>query len=193
MLALFGAQGAFAAEGALKEAAIFPDFAALKDKIQVMQRYSGSNGLSRLIWTAEEPHGPFKDEKVAQAVRRPSFDEWVKYEDEFVVFYYPKSPYVAMRVITPGNGFRVSGEPVGINTENTFFRAYCLMAGEITCCAVMLDRQDDFDQGICFCGSVVYDKYLFRNGSLYRFSFVYEGDIKKIQILRSGLRAVFFE
>jgi len=121
-----------------------------------------------------------------------AFAKWKKHEDESVTFEYPEDPRITLEVMGPEKGFRVTGGRVG-TTENTWFRNYLLKLGGTSYCAMMLDRKADFDDGVCFCGAVVLEKYLFHNGALFRFSLLKDGQVKKVQVLCNGLRLEFFE
>lgn len=164
------------------------DFSALKQKVSVIEKGPHVTGYSLLLDGYYEKE--FKDKEALAEAKRAGFAEWLKYEDEFVSFYYPKSPYITLEV---DKGARIMGEPVTMGAENTFFRRYSLTVEGKAYCVILLDRKDHFDEGICFCGPEVFHKFLFRNGSLYRFSLLESGEVKKVQILRSGLRVVFFE
>ena len=120
------------------------------------------------------------------------FAEWVRYEDEFVSFSYPKDVRVSLEIKSPGDPIPILGSPVS-SSENSFFRCYRLTFKGATYCLLLLDRTNDFDDGVCFCGHVAYEKYLEHHGSLYRFSLFDNGVFKKIQMLGDGLRLVLFE
>ena len=110
------------------------------------------------------------------------FAEWVRYEDEFVSFSYPKDARVSLEIKSPGDPIPILGSPVS-SSENSLFRCYRLTFNGATYCLLLLDRTNDFDDGVCFCGHVAYEKYLEHHEALYRFSLFDNGVFKKIQML----------
>jgi hypothetical protein len=133
-----------------------------------------------------------KDKALVKVAARRSFPKWKTYEDEYLSFNYPDDPHITLETKVPGDRIPIGARPVG-TTENTFFKAYGLALGPHTYCLLMLDRKDAFDDGVCWCGPVVYEKYVFHNGALYRFSFLPTGEVKRVQLLCNGLRLVLFE
>lgn len=132
------------------------------------------------------------DPNLRSAAEANAFAKWKKYEDQYVSFEYPDHPTITLAVEEANSGVMAVGGAVG-TTENTWFRNYLLKLGNAAYCPIMLDRQDDFDDGDCFCGMVAIDKYLFHNGALFRFSLLEDGRVKKVQALCKGLRVEFFE
>jgi hypothetical protein len=124
--------------------------------------------------------------------RMARFEKWVRYEDEFLSFMIPDDPRVHLQIQTPNDTIPVDGQFVRSNAIR-FFRCYRLTFKGETYCLLLLDRQGDFDNSICFCGHVPYEKYLQHHGALYRFSLLENGKIKKIQTLGEGLRLALFE
>lgn len=120
------------------------------------------------------------------------FTAWSRHEDEFLSFSFPKDPRVSLTIETPKDRTSVAGGP-DETTKDSFFRRYQLTFSGETYCQLLLDRKSDFDDVGCFCGSVVYDKYLEHHGALYRFSLLEDGKIKEIQILGDRLRLVLVE
>ena len=86
----------------------------------------------------------------------------------------------------------MAGQPVRSN-GSSFFRCYRLTFKGETYCLLLLDRQSEFDDSICMCGNVAYEKFLQHHGALYRFSLLDDGKIKKRQILGEKMRLVLFE
>ena len=129
----------------------------------------------------------------AAVANKERFDAWRRYEDGYVSFQYPDAPEVTLTVVRAGETFPVTGGPVS-SCDNSFMRAYRLCLGKTTYGAILLTKRDEFDDGICLCGAISFRKYLVRDGSLYRFSLLERGNIvKKVQILRGGMRATVFE
>ncbi|MCX5649159.1 MAG: HEAT repeat domain-containing protein [Planctomycetota bacterium] len=190
LLAVTGALEVACTQEPMAEEILFQDFAAERARIQILARSETADGISVAVKLGDVK---FPDNDVLETTKRASFPQWLKYEDEYVTFYYPKSPHIRLEAPATTEAFTVVGGAMG-TTENTFFRCYRLVIGDgVPYCTILLDRKDHFDDGTCFCGAVVYKKYLFRDGSLWRFSFLEDGQVKKIQVLRGGLRAVLFE
>ncbi len=123
---------------------------------------------------------------------RSAFTAWRTYEDAYLSFQYPDDESVRVRILGPDETFEVRGS-VHTRAENTWFRCYLIEAGGRTLCPILLHRRDCFDDGICSCGAVVFRTYRYADGTLLRAGYLREGDIKKIQALGDGLRAVLFE
>lgn len=130
--------------------------------------------------------------KIWREGRDSHFKKWTRHEDEFISFLFPDDPRVKLEIKKPEDDIPVAGSPVR-SAGISFFRCYQLTFKGDTYCLLLLDRQNEFDDSICFCGHVTYEKYLQHKGSLYRFSLLSNGKIKKIQILGDGMRLVFFE
>ena len=141
--------------------------------------------------SAEEPAAVPSPTEL-QASRQARFTEWVRYEDEFVSFSFQRMCGSALEIKSPGDPIPIFGSPVS-SSENEFFRCYRLTFNGATYCLLLLDRTNDFDDGVCFCGHVAAERYLEHHGSLYRFSLFGNGLVKKIQMLGDGLRLVLFE
>lgn len=121
-----------------------------------------------------------------------SFPKWKKFEDEHISFRYPDDPRVKLEVEGPEVPIPIKGGPLrdgGIS----FFRSYRLAVGKDTYGLLMLEKAEGFDDTVCFCGFVVYQKYLFHNGALHRFDFLRDGNVKKAQMVCSGFRVTLFE
>ncbi len=129
---------------------------------------------------------------LVRVAARRSFPKWKTYEDEYLSFSYPDNPLIRLETKVPGDRIPIMGQPMRTN-RITFFRAYRLALGPRTYCLLLLDRNDDFDDSVCLCGPVVYEKYVFHNGALCRFSFLPTGEVKRFQLLCNGLRLVLFE
>ncbi|MHC4250495.1 MAG: hypothetical protein ACYS9X_15310, partial [Planctomycetota bacterium] len=171
------------------EDAIIPDLDAVRDSIFLLPGRGPANGIS---WRDRSLNEVFTPEQVA-VVRATSFPHWQLYEDEYVAFRYPQSPHISLQVQEVGDKSAVKGGAAA-DRGDTSIRKYRLMIGKRDYWMVMLGKEEDFDDGTCSCGKVVYTKYLFRNGALYRFSLLewHQGAIKRIQILRGGMRVVLF-
>lgn len=128
---------------------------------------------------------------VARIAKTESFERWKSFEDDKVKFSYPDHEAIAVEVKrnepVPVDGDRVS------SVDTTFSRAYRVTAEGETLLVLMLREADWLDDGVCLCGAVVYDRYLVRNGLLYRFSFLENGVLKKMQVLGDGERIMMFE
>ena len=128
---------------------------------------------------------------VAEIAKTKSFKKWKIFEDDKVRFRYPDHEAISIEVNrnkpVPVDGDRLS------NVNTSFSCAYRLTVKGETLLVLMLRKADWLDDGICFCGAVVYDRYLVRNGNLYRFSFLGNGVLKKVQVLGDGERVMMFE
>jgi len=133
-----------------------------------------------------------KDATLEKVAAKGSFPKWRTHEDEYLSFSYPDDPHIKLETKKPGDRIPIMGGPLR-TAGITFLKSYRLALGRHTYCLLMLDRNDEFDDSICMCGAVVYDKYLFHNGALYRFSFLGSGEVKRVQLLCNGLRVVLFE
>lgn len=120
-----------------------------------------------------------------------TFKEWVNYEDEFIKFSYPKHPDIKLEIqdkeSIPVQGGRVS------TVDTSFNRAYRLVSHGQTMNVIMLDHAEWLDDGICWCGAIVYQKLLVNKGQLYRFSYLKSGVMKKAQVLADKTRAMTLE
>lgn len=128
---------------------------------------------------------------VAEIAKKGSFQEWKTFEDDKIKFSYPDHEAIVVEVKhnepVPVGGGRVS------SVDTSFSRAYRISADGETLLVFMLKSADWLDDGVCFCGAVVYQRYLIRNGNLYRFSFLKNGVLKKMQVLGDGERVMMFE
>ena len=134
----------------------------------------------------------FQNLDFRKTAAKKSFKNWKKYEDEYVSFIYPDDPSVVFEIKRPKEQIPIMGGAVG-TTENTFFRSYRLGIGKHTYFVFLLEKTDSFDDGICLCGAVVFQKYLFRDGTLFRYDLMKNGLVKKIQALSDDCRVVAFE
>ena len=120
-----------------------------------------------------------------------SFEKWKTFEDERVKFSYPDDAAISVEVKTdepvPVGGDRVS------SVDTSFSKAYRLVVGGQTMMVFMLQDATWLDDGICLCGEIHYERYLIRGGHLYRFSFLENGVMKKMQVLGAGERLMMFE
>jgi hypothetical protein len=152
--------------------------------------------LGAFLRPAADQGGSFAAEQakgvVAEIVKTGSFAKWKTFEDERVKFLYPDHEAVTVEVKTdepvPVDGDRVS------DVDTSFSRAYRLTAGGETLTVLMLkDGAEWFDDGICLCGEIVYDRYLVRDGRFYRFGFLEDGVMKKMEVLGDRERLMMFE
>ena len=147
---------------------------------------------------------PFKYE---EKEKKLNIQYWESYEDEYISFYYPKHPSITLEVKdnTPDKKNVVLPGGAASSSKNTYRRWYHLKYKEEDYCMILLDEQKEFDDGICLCGAVAFEKYMFHNGGLYRISLIgfndnnsgilhrEDGRIKKIQVLKGQHRIVFIE
>ena len=133
-----------------------------------------------------------EDPLLARVAKRRDFDHRKRYEDEILSFEYPDDSSITLEIKGPKDAMPISGFPVR-SEGYSFSKAYRLAVGEHTYCLLMVEKTDLFDDSICFCGEEVFQKYLFHNGALYRFSFLAGGQVKKIQVLGDGVRVVLLE
>lgn len=128
---------------------------------------------------------------VAVIAKTESFQKWKSFEDDKVKFSYPDHEAITVEVKSdkplPVDGDRVS------SVDTSFSRAYRLVADGETLLVLMFKEADWLDDGVCFCGEVVYNRYLVRNGHLRRFSFLENGVMKQMQVLGDGERVMMFE
>ena len=128
---------------------------------------------------------------VAELAGTASFAKWKRFDDDKVTFSYPD--HEAIRVeVKRGEPVPVDGDRVS-DVDTSFSRAYRISAGGETLLVLMYTEADWLDDGVCFCGEVIYDRYLVRSGNLYRFSFLDSGVMKKMQVLGDGERVMMFE
>ncbi len=128
------------------------------------------------------------EEKISQV---GSFAKWKIHEDDSVKFSYPDLEEITLEVKTTEPVKVESGSVSSVDTSYT--RAYRLVAGEKTLGVMMLQDAEWLDDGICLCGAIDYERYLVRQGNLYRFSFLEDGVLKKMQVLGGGKRLMMFE
>ncbi len=128
---------------------------------------------------------------VAEIAKTESFQKWKSFEDDKVKFSYPDHKAITVEVKrnepVPVDGDRVS------SVDTSFSRAYRLAADGETLLVLMFKEADWLDDGVCFCGAVVYNRYLVRDGHLHRFSFLENGVMKQMQLLGDGERVMMFE
>jgi hypothetical protein len=136
--------------------------------------------------------GGVGERSLAVVANRHEFDRWKQYEDDVLSFAYPDDPHITLEIKRPRDRITIDGDPV--RSEWSHFSKACRLAvGEHTYGLLMVENTDSFDDSICFCGAEVFQKYLFLNGALYRFSLLATGQIKKIQLLGNGVRVVLLE
>ncbi len=131
-------------------------------------------------------------EELVKFLAQTKFDEWETYEDEFVVLRYPKHKLLKLSVKGGNQGIKVEGG-VCTTVDNSYQRAYVLMAGDATYCVYLLNAAEWLDDGICLCGPMVHHVYRHKNGCLERYSLLPGGAVKKAQILGGKVRLMVFE
>jgi len=186
--------------GAISGVAAEPDVSAIIARVQLLPL---KDDAPPPVFDSEAISSPFAKgspegrARVAEAIAwaeasAARFTKWVRHEDELVSFLVPDDPRVRLEIRKPEDGISVEGDPLR-SSGSSFFRCYRLTFRGKTYGLLLLDRQATFDDNICFCGHVAYEKYLQHHDALYRFSLLEDGKIKKIQILGEGLRLVVFE
>lgn len=130
--------------------------------------------------------------EVVAVLQQEKFKEWVKYEDEFVSFEYPKNELIKFEVKKPQQGIKVEGG-VCTSVDNSFTQAYILKVGELTYGVMLLNPAQWLDDGICLCGPMVHHAYQIKNSTVKRFSMLPSGAVKKAQVVGGGLRFMAFE
>jgi hypothetical protein len=120
------------------------------------------------------------------------FSKWVRHEDEFVSLSFPDDPRVRLEIQSPKDPIPVD-DVHERNDTSSFLCCYTLTFNGEAYCVLLLDRTQEFDDEVCFCGPVAFDKYIEHHNALYRFSLLDDGKIKRIQILGDGLRLALLE
>lgn len=126
---------------------------------------------------------------------RDDTGDWRRYEDELLAFDLPDDPLLQVNVVRPGDTTRLSvvGSRVG-TTDNRFNRAYRITIGaEMPYLLLLVSEASEFDNGICLCGAIAFEKLQVVDGQARRFSLLYGGAVKKVQVLGGGRRAVLLE
>jgi hypothetical protein len=168
------------------EEQIFGDFNHRLHEIHLLSQGNMAEPVSEMSLMRLDDLPKEEKAKIIDLASTPSFAQWKQFEDELVSFYYPDTSEINLNVRNLKGRIRLH-DSVG-NTQNTFIRAYELKIGAFPYAIIMVDQREEFDDGICFCGAIAYEKYGFRNGSLYRYSTLGHGVVKKVQILRGGFR-----
>ncbi len=175
---LIGAVPGVTAERNVSETLARVQLLPLKDDPRLGQLPSGGRaGQSKSA--DESPEERARAEAWAEACSA-RFAKWVRHEDGFLSFLMPDDPRVRLEMKTPEYRIPVAGGPVrsgGIS----FFRCYRLTFKGETYCLLLLDRQNTFDDSICFCGHVAYEKYLQHHGALYRFSLLVPFPVQQLR------------
>ena len=117
---------------------------------------------------------------VAKIAKMKSFDKWKIFEDAEIKFIYPD--HKAISVDVKYNDLKPLDKKHA-NIDKNFTREYHITADGKTLLLITLQKADWLDDEVCFCGPIVYMHYLEHNGNLYRFSFLEDGNLKKMQIL----------
>lgn len=174
-----------------------PSLSAILARVQLLPLKSDPNLLQPGSQAEQSKSADGSSEERARAnawteASSARFAKWVRHEDEVVSFLVPDDPRVRLEIKTPEDRIPVAGSPVR-SSGTSFFRCYRLTFRGETYCLLLFDRQSEFDDSICFCGHVAYEKYLEHHGALYRFSLLGNSKIKKIQVLGEGMRLVLFE
>ncbi len=132
------------------------------------------------------------DEKLVRIAKSATFKTWKTHDDAVLRFDYPDRPEITLEIKEGDQRVDMHGGRVG-TADDSFERCYRLVLGDMTYCLVFVTHCDHFDDGICLCGAEVFQKYIFHNGALYRFSLLETGEVKKIQIRSGGVRVMFPE
>ena len=183
--------------GAISGLAAEPDVSAILARVQLLPVEDDAGLDSPAEYSPPADASPEERAKAAlisawREARAARFTKWVRHEDEFLSFLVPDDPRVRLEIKTPKDPVLIAGGQ-DLSKSISFIRCYRLTFRDETYCLLFLDRQSKFDDNGCFCGTVVYEKYLQHHGALYRFSLMRDGKIKKIQTLGEGLRLAGFE
>jgi len=87
------------------------------------------------------------DERTRALLAATRFDEWATYEDELVKLSYPKHELLKLEVKGGKDGISVEGG-VCTTVDNSFQRAYVLMAGPFTYGVLLVHKSDWMDDGV---------------------------------------------
>lgn len=120
---------------------------------------------------------------------------WARFEDDVIAFDLPDEPALQVKVVTPGQAerLRVVGGRVG-STDNRFSRVYKVTIGpDVPYLLILVSEADVFDEGICFCGHIAFERVEVRDGNARRFSLLPSGSVKKVQVLNDAKRAILME
>lgn len=137
---------------------------------------------------------PIPDAQKAVYARTDEGD-WKVFEDDVVRFEVPNDPLLKVQTVEPdGAGqLQVVGGVVG-TVDRSFERAYRItVGGKLPYGIVMVREADWFDDGICLCGAIAFERYQQRDGTLLRYSLLGSGDVKKVEALGAKHRAMLFE
>lgn len=117
-----------------------------------------------------------KGEKLKVLARMKTFEEWKQYEDERVKFSYPAHGGIELQV-EERRGRPDDAEPAALD--------YVLrVEGEVMMMMrLRLKKAEWLNDGVCLCGARVYERYRVSNGQLFRYSFLEDGTMKRMQVL----------
>lgn len=120
--------------------------------------------------------------------------EWKTFEDDLIRFEHPSHPLFTVTPVDETNNepIRVVGGVVS-SADNSFERAYHLKVGDIHYGVILVREASWFDEGICRCGPIAFEKFWLEEGTALEFSLLPSGDVKKVQALGAKHRAVLFE
>lgn len=151
-------------------------------------------GLERLGAGFEKEVGAAPDSEVAKFLRAESFEKWKTFEDEHLRFSYPDFPGMKVEVVPRGDTkpIPIYGAPLRTSPRG-FTQIYRVAVGEITWAMLFLQKAEQLNRGVCFCGAVVLETLLPHDGSLYAYSLLETGELKSMQALGDGWRVELFE
>jgi len=121
-----------------------------------------------------------------------TFLKWKTFEDDRVKFRYPDHPSISLDI--KRNDVSPPSDSDRASTINTSYkRSYSLVVGGKTYMEIRFHEATWMDDDTCFCGEIIYDRYLIREGNLYRFSFLKNGVMKSMQVLGDREKLMTFE
>jgi hypothetical protein len=130
------------------------------------------------------------------ALSRTDEGKWKRWEDELLAMDLPDVDGMRVDVVEQGERkpLRVVGSRVG-TTDNRFERAYRVTVGDgVPYVIVLVSKADGFDEGICLCGAIAFERrQMVQGGGARRFSLLGNGEVKTVQVLRGGMRAIVLE
>lgn len=143
----------------------------------------------------EDQIGRPLDEADRTLYARDAGGAWRVWSDDRIRFEIPDDPRLVVTPVSPGEAalLRVVGSVMG-TTDHRFERAYRITVGdELPYGLVLVSENEWFDEGICFCGQVVWQAFHASDGNLLEFSLLKDGAIKKVQAINGRHRAILFE
>jgi hypothetical protein len=167
---------------------------SLETALGLLSEMEGSTGDRAPEKPSEQDDEGLSEEELA-VFSRTAEGPWREWSDERVRFEIPDDPLVVVTRITPGQAalLRVVGSVMG-TTDHRFEYAYRITVGDdLPYGLILVSKSDWFDEGICFCGHVVWQAFHAADGNLREFSLLRDGTVKKVQAINGTHRAILFE